>query len=111
MHSKQFKSEGGGLMYTIRTLTPEEAAAEFADEGEEQEIPETTVGAEGETENETANQLSKVFERVAAGKSAVRTVTVTERKVNAPAAPETTQSRNETADALAKVIRKRRETS
>ena len=101
-------------MYTIRTLTPEEAAAEFADEGEEQEIPETTVGDEAEpdeTENETANQLSKAFERVASGKPAVRTVNVTDRKVNAPAAPETTQSRNETADALAKAIRKLREAS
>jgi hypothetical protein len=92
--------------FTIRHLSKEEFEKEFPDSDEDQEMPSTDVGEdpeENEGENETASQLADAFKRVANGKSAVRTVQVTERKVNAPA-PEPTRTPNETSDALAKAM-------
>jgi hypothetical protein len=107
MHTKQYKE--GALTYSIRRMSKEEYDKEFPDSDEDQKMPSTDVG-EDPGENETASQLADAFRRVANGKSAVRTVQVTERKVNAPApAPERTP--NETSDALAKVIQRLRDSA
>src|ERR1700751_40120 len=108
MHTKQYKESA--LTYSSRHMSKEEYDREFPDSEEEQETPSTDVGGdpeENEGENETANQLADAFKRVVNGKSAVRTVQVTERKVHAPV-PEPPRTPNATSEELAKVIQRLR---
>jgi response regulator RpfG family c-di-GMP phosphodiesterase len=109
----------GGLQYSFRTITKEQAAAELAEQtsddvigltADQSELRNRSTGEQSQKTDSTSHLLADALKRVSAGKGPKKPdLQVTERKANAPApTAETSYTPSETSEALAKALSKLR---